>query len=334
MRAVNTSPESASSRAKSSAKISSHPVPVPEQNMALVRVAASGVNRADLLQIAGKYPPPAGATDILGLECSGLIESAHSVESPFHLGQKVVALLDSGGYAEFAQVPFSLLLPMPRMWSLVQAGGLMEAACTTWSNLTDIGKLAPGETVLIHGGSGGVGTFAIQYAKALGATVIATARTSQRADRCSELGADHVIAYGEYEDFAAELPYIINDLTNRAGADVILDVLGGEYLNSHIASLAIGGRLITIGLQRGASGNTNLGALMAKRASIHGTTLRSRPLHEKAAIVRGVHLDIWPLLENHQIKPVLEASYPLEEFHTAHEHLASGEVFGKIVLVP
>lgn len=303
----------------------------------VIDITSAGVNRADLLQLAGHYKPPHGVTAVLGLECSGIISAVPQgivPPSDYEVGQPVVALLSGGGQSASAVVPKHLILPKPTSWTLIEAGGLMEAACTVWSNLTAIAHLKAGETVLIQGGSGGIGTFAIQYARALGATVIATARTKERAQQCAELGAHHVLTYSDYANSPEELPKIVQDLSNGLGADVILDVLGGQYLASHIDALAPDGRLIIIGLQRGATGNLNLAKLLAKRATIHGTTLRARPEHQKAEIVSSVHQEIWPLLESGAIKPVLHQTLPLDQQEKAHALLASGEVFGKIVLLP
>lgn len=308
--------------------------PSPTNSQVVLHIVAAGVNRADLLQAAGKYPPPPGASEVLGLECLGTVSSVGHFASRFSPGNSVVALLDCGGYGESVAVDESLVLPTPRGWDGPAGGGLMEAACTAWSNLVMVGGLAPGKTVLIQGGSGGVGTFAIQLAKALGAMVIATARTPERAARCRALGADHAFAYAEYENFPEALPGLISEVTDGRGADIILDVLGAQFLEPHIRSLATGGRLVTIGTQRGAQGQLNLGMLLTKRASVSGTTLRSRPLAEKAAIVREVHTHVWPLLESGTIKPVLHGTFSLTEAPAAHALLASGEVFGKLVLTP
>lgn len=308
--------------------------PEAANSQVVIEIAAAGVNRADLLQAAGKYPPPLGASDVLGLECLGTVSSGGHLSPLFSPNDSVVALLDSGGYAEFVAVDHSLVLPTPHGWEGPAGGGLMEAACTAWNNLVDVGGLSAGQTVLIHGGSGGVGTFAIQLAKALGATVIATARTRERADRCRALGADQAVAYLGFEDFPGALPGLIAELTNGLGADLILDVLGAKYLDAHVRSVSTGGSIVVIGMQRGARGSLDLSALLTKRASIHGTTLRSRPLAEKAKIVADVYSHVWPLLESGRIVPVLHGSFPLEEAREAHALLASGEVFGKLVLTP
>lgn len=334
MHAVRTSQMVRSQQGETSLDFYHLERPEPASSQVVIVVTAAGVNRADLLQAAGKYPPPSGANNILGLECGGTISSVGQLTYRFSPGDDVVALLDCGGYAEYVAVSESLALPTPKGWEGPASGGLMEAACTAWSNLVQVGQLHAGDTVLIHGASGGVGTFAVQLAKALGATVIATSRTAARAARCTALGADHSIAYGEFEDFPAALPDVISNLTQGRGVDVVLDVLGGQFLPAHVECLAMGGRLVTIGLQRGARGQLDLGTLLARRASVHGTTLRSRPLAEKAEIVQQVHDQVWPLLEQGLIKPVIERTYRLDEAEHAHEHLASGEVFGKLILLP
>lgn len=300
----------------------------------VIDVTSAGVNRADLLQRAGKYAPPSGVPDILGLEVSGHISAIPNANSQYQLGQEVVALLPGGGQQRHVAVPQYAILPMPTSWTLIEAGGLMEAACTTWSNLVAVAQLQPKETVLILGGSGGIGTFAIQFAKALGARVITMARTPERARRCAALGADHVIVYQEHANLPETLPKLISELSNGEGVNVVLDVLGGRFIDTHIDCLADDGRLVVIGLQKGSSGAVNLGKLLTKRGSLHGTTLRSRPAQQKASIVQGVYRDVWPLLETGAIKPVLHQALPLLSQEYAHSLLATGEVFGKLVLLP
>ncbi len=306
--------------------------PKPEFSQVVIDVSFAGVNQADLLQARGQYPPPPGATSVLGLEVSGTVSDIGAGVTGFSPGDPVVALLSSGGYGQQVAVDSSLVLPLPTALTLQQGAGVMEAACTTWNNLFQVAQLAPKETVLIHGASGGVGSFATQLASALGSTVIATARTPERANRCLALGASNALAYSQYPDFANELPSLIHELTQGKGVDVIFDVLGAQYLPAHIESLAQDGRLVTIGLQRGAKANINMGTLLAKRASIHGTTLRSRPLEQRAAIVESVYTHVWPLLESGVIAPVIHSVLPLHQALEAHQLLASGEVYGKVLL--
>lgn len=314
--------------------------PTPGPGEVLITVAAAGVNRADLLQAAGHYPPPPGASNILGLEVSGTITALGAGVTSLHLGDQVVALTDSGGYASSVAVPIELVLPLPSSMDLVEGAGLMEAACTVWSNLFDVARLRDNETILIHGGSGGIGSFAIQVAKVSGAKVIATARTAGRAERCHNLGADHVLAYGDYSaadgtnSFAECLPELIGELTEGHGADVILDVLGAAALGANVASLATGGRLVVIGMQQGVRAELNLGALLTKRASVHGTTLRARPLAEKARIINAVYENLWPMIDQGELAPVIHAELPLAQAQEAHDLLKTGEVFGKLVLIP
>ena len=307
------------------------PDPVPGPGEVLIDVAAAGVNRADLLQRQGHYPPPPGASDIPGLECSGVIAELGPDVTGWRVGDRVAALIDGGGYADRVVAPATQLLAVPAHVDLVAAAGLPEAVCTAWSNLVMVGHLRHGEVVLIQGGSGGVGSIAIQLAAALGARVAATAGGPDRVERCLALGADVGIDH-RTEDLAARLA----DATSGHGADVILDVLGAGGLTANLRTLATGGRLVVIGLQQGRRAELDLGVLMAKRASIHGTTLRSRPPSEKAAIVADVAAQAWPLLgpEDIGMRPVVHARIPLAQAADAHALLESGEVFGKVLLVP
>lgn len=321
-------------------EISDIPTPAPGPNEVLITVAAAGVNRADLMQVKGHYPPPPGASDVLGLEVSGTVTGLGSGVTNFHLGDQVVALIDSGGYADKVVAPEAQVLPLPKGVNLREAAGLMEAACTVWSNLHDVARLRAGEVVLIHGGSGGIGTFAIQAAKLMGATVIATARTSARAQQCTDLGADFAFAYGEYTDahgannFAERLPGLVRAVTDDRGADVILDVVGAALLDSNMNALATRGRLVVIGLQQGTRTQINLATLLAKRASVHGTTLRARPGNEKALIIKSVRELAWPAIADGEIAPVIHQQLPLAQAQQAHDLLNSGEVFGKVLLIP
>lgn len=303
--------------------------PVPEIGEVLVNVAAAGVNRADLLQRAGHYPPPAGAPDWPGLEISGEISRVGPGVSGWGVGDRVVALLDGGGYADQVRVRATQVLPAPRGVDLVDAAALPEAACTAWDNLVTVGGLRAGEWVLIHGGSGGVGTTALQIATALGARVATTAGGAERAARCADLGADLAIDHRE-QDFVA----LVREASGGAGADVVLDVVGAAYLTDNVRVLARGGRLVVIGLQRGRRGELDLATLMSRRATVTGTTLRSRPAAEKAAVVTAVRDHVWPMVDDGRVRPLIHARIPLAEAQRAHDLLESGDVFGKVLLVP
>lgn len=287
-----------------------------------IRVVAAGVNRADVLQRQGLYPPPEGAPESPGLEVSGFIDAVGEGVGRLREGDAVCALLAGGGYSESCIAEAGLVLPVPPTLDLVDAGGLVEAACTVWSNLRYAGA-RPGDSVLIHGGSGGVGSLGIQIAKAAELHVLATARGPERAAACARLGADVAIDYieDEFEEIAAA----------EGGVDIILDILGAVYLERNLKALAPGGRLIVLGLQGGSHAEIDLGALTRKRASIAGTTLRSRPLEQKEAIVADVIESVWPWIPA-EVAPVVGARFPLEEAASAHAALESGDVFGKIVL--
>jgi NADPH2:quinone reductase len=310
------------------------PDPVPGPGEVLVDVAAAGVNRADLLQRAGHYPPPPGAPAWPGLEVSGVVAAlgpgvALPDDGGWRVGQKVAALLAGGGYAERVAVPAGQLLPVPSSVALVDAAALPEAACTAWTNLVWTGGLRAGQTVLVQGGSGGVGSVAVQIAAALGARVIATAGSAERALRCVQLGAELGIDHR-----AGDVVGAVLEATDGRGVDVVLDVLGAGGLAANLAMLATGGRLVVIGLQRGARAEIDLGLLLARRLTVAGTTLRSRPAAEKAAIVAAVRANVWPMLDDGRLRPVVHARLPLDRAGDAHRLLESGTVFGKILLVP
>ncbi|MEU5808820.1 MULTISPECIES: NAD(P)H-quinone oxidoreductase [unclassified Streptomyces] len=303
------------------------PDPVPGEGEVLVDVAASAVNRADVLQRQGFYNPPPGASPHPGLECSGRISAVGPGVSGWAVGDEVCALLSGGGYAERVAVPAGQLLPVPEGVDLVTAAALPEAACTVWSNLFMVAHVRPGETVLVHGGSSGIGTMAIQLAKAVGATVAVTAGGPEKLARCKELGADVLIDYRE-QDFVAE----VRAATGGAGADVILDIIGAKYLARNVDALAVNGRLAVIGLQGGVKAELNLGTLLSKRAAIAGTTLRARPQAEKAAIVAAVREHVWPLVAAGRIRPVVHAVYPVREVAEAHRTMESSSHVGKLLL--
>lgn len=309
------------------------PDPLPGPGEVLIDVAAAGVNRADLLQRQGHYPPPPGAPDTPGLECSGVIAAVGSAVVGWQPGDRVAALLDGGGYASRAVARAGQLLRVPEHLDLADAAALPEALATAWSNLVTVGRLAAGESVLIHGGSGGVGSVATQLAHALGARVITTAGSPERAARCLTLGADVAIDHRAGDVTAAVL-----DATGGRGVDVILDILGAAALEANLARLAPDGRLVIIGLQRGRRAQIDLGSLLARRASIHGTTLRARSAAQKASIIADVAAHALPLLvptdDGAGLRPVVHARLPLAEAARAHELLESGQVFGKVLLVP
>ncbi len=306
-------------------RVAEVPTPGAGAGEVLIRVTASGVNRADLLQRQGRYPPPRGASEILGLEVSGTIAAVGDGVHGWRVGAECVALLAGGGYAEYVAVPAGQVVRPPRGIDLVTASGLIEVAATVASNLTRVG-LRSGETFLVHGGTGGIGTFAIQYAAALGARVFATAGRPHKLALCRELGATDAFSY--HRDWLAAL----SRATNRHGADVILDVIGAKYLPSNLEALATDGRLVVIGLQGGRTGTLDLGTLLAKRASVTATGLRGRPAEQKAAICAEVERTVWPLIEAGRIKPAVETRYHAEDAAEAHRHLASGDAVGKLIL--
>lgn len=306
------------------------PDPVPADGELLIRVAAAGVNRADLLQREGHYPPPPGVPAWPGLEVSGtVVGRGPGVDAAtWPDGLPVAALLGGGGYAELVTVAAGQVLPVPDGIDLIAAAGLPEAACTAWTNLIDSGGLAAGETLLVQGGSGGVGSLAVQIAAALGARVLTTAGGPERAARCRELGADVVIDHRVQDVTAA-----VHEATDGRGVDVVLDVLGAGGLETNLAALATGGRLVVIGTQRGARGTLDLGLLMAKRAYVTGSTLRPRTVAEKSRVVAQVAHRVWPMVADGRVRPVVHATLPLDRADEAHRLMDSGEVFGKVLLL-
>lgn len=308
----------------------------PGPHEVLVTVAAAGVNRADTLQRQGHYPPPAGAPAWPGLELSGVIAELGADVKGWQVGDRVAGLVEGGGYATHAIVPAAQLLPIPPGLDLVDAAALPEAVCTAWSNLVDTAGLRAAEWVLVHGGSGGVGSIAIQLAKAIGARVLVTAGSQERIDKCLALGADAGFVYRRTtgSSFTADLPGLVHQATGGHGADVILDIIGGAYLDANLRALATGGRLVVIGLQRGRTGELDLGKLLSLRASIMGTTLRARPAEDKARIIADVRQRVWPMLTDGRLRPIVGSRLPLREAARAHELFESGTVFGKILLVP
>ncbi|MBO0801848.1 MAG: NAD(P)H-quinone oxidoreductase [Nocardiopsaceae bacterium] len=301
--------------------------PVPGTGEVLIDVTAAGVNRADLMQRQGFYPPPAGAPPYPGLECSGTITATGPGVTAYKEGDEVCALLAGGGYAEKVAVPEGQLLPKPGSVTLAEAASFPETACTVHSNVFMLAGLKPGETILIHGGGSGIGTMAIQLAKNAGATVAVTAGSSEKLAACRDLGADIGINYRE-EDF----PAAIKEATNGRGADVILDIIGASYLAGNVDSLATGGRMVTIGLQKGRKGELDMGKLLAKRATIAATTLRARPNEQKAEIVRSVAEHVWPLVEDRRITPVIHRELPISDAAEAHRIMEASAHTGKILL--
>ncbi|WP_344902481.1 NAD(P)H-quinone oxidoreductase [Actinomadura meridiana] len=296
------------------------PDPAPKPGEVLVDVAASAVNRADVMQRKGFYPPPDGTPPYPGLEVSGRVaELGADVTGP-RVGDEVCALLSGGGYAERVAVPAAQLLPVPRGVDVVDAAGLPEVACTVWSNVFMLAGLSAGETLLVHGGGSGIGTFAIQLAKAHGARVVTTVGSEEKAARCRELGADVTVNYRE-DDFVQHGPY-----------DVILDLIGAKYLARNVDALATGGRLMVIGLQGGTKAELDIGKLLSKRALVHATALRSRPDAEKAEIVASVRENVWPLLESGAVRPVVDRRIPMPDAASAHRLLEEGGHVGKVVL--
>lgn len=308
-------------------KLTEVPDPVAAPGEVLVDVAAAGVNRADVLQRMGFYPPPPGAPPYPGLECSGRISALGAGVTVWQPGDEVCALLGGGGYAEQVAVPQGQLLPVPDGVSLIDAAGLPETACTVYATVFQQARLTPGETILVHGGAGGIGTMAIQLAKSFGARVICTAGTPAKLERCIELGADLAVSYVR-DDFVPA----VDVFTGGRGADVILDIVGGPYLARNVAALATGGRLLVVSTQGGTSAELDLQMLMRKRASILASTLRARPPAEKAAIVAGVREQVWPLISAGRVRPVTDRVLPMADAADAHRVMEQGTHVGKILL--
>ena len=290
----------------------------------LVEVAATAVNRADVMQRMGLYDPPPGASPYPGLECSGRIVALGDGVTDWAVGQEVCALLSGGGYAELVAVPAGQLLPIPAGVSLLEAAGLPEVVCTVWSNVFQLAALQPGELLLVHGGTSGIGTIAVQLAVQHGARVVVTVGSPEKASRAEELGAERAIRYRD-EDF-------VEVVRGLGGADVVLDNMGAAYLSRNVAALAVGGRLVVIGLQGGVKGELDLGVLLGKRAAVHATSLRARPAAEKAAIVAAVRARVWPWVEAGAVRPVIDTVLPLERAADAHRVLEASQHVGKVLL--
>jgi NADPH:quinone reductase len=310
-------------------RIGEAPVPVPGPGQVLIEVAATGVNRPDCLQRAGSYPPPPGESDIPGLEVAGrVVALGEDVSAPAE-GDEVCALVGSGGYAEYALAYAPLCLPVPKTLGVVAAAGVPENYFTVFDNVFTRGKLAPGETLLVHGGSSGIGSTAIQLAKQIGASVIATAGSSDKCAFCKTLGADFAINY-KTQDFVEE----VKKITEKRGVDVVLDMVGGTYLQKNISVMAMEARLVQIGfLQSATIENFNLLPVMLRRLTITGSTLRARSVPQKAEIAAALREKIWPLLEKGAVKPLIHATFPLEQAHQAHEMKESSSHLGKILLI-
>lgn len=303
--------------------------PKPEftENEVLIQVLAAGVNRPDIMQRNGLYPPPSGASDIPGLEVAGNIIGVGSKVTRWQVGDQVCALVTGGGYAEYCTASEQLCLPIPEGISPVQAAGLPETFFTVWSNLFDRGQLKANESILIHGGSSGIGTTAIQMAKSCGARVYTTAGSDKKCKVCCELGADLAINYQQH-DFVQ----IIKQHTGNQGVNVILDMIGGDYLPRNLKCLSIDGRLLQIAIQNGAKSDINLAAVMLKRLSILGSTLRARDIQFKTNIARNLQKNIWPLLTSGQIRPIIDRTFPLHEADKAQRYMESSQHIGKIIL--
>ena len=305
------------------------PDPVAGPGEVVVQVAASAVNRADVLQRQGFYPPPPGAPEYPGLECSGRVIALGAGVDSLSVGDEVCALLSGGGYAEQVAVPIGQVMPVPTGVDLVTAAGLPEVACTVWSNLVMVAGLQRGEWLLVHGGGGGIGTMAIQVARLLGARVAVTAGSPEKLAACAELGAEVCINYKD-DDFVE----VMRAETGGRGVDVILDNMGAAYLSRNVGALARRGRLVVIGLQGGVKGELDLGMLLRKSASVHATTLRARPREEKAEICAAVERHVWPWIAAGLLRPVVDRTVAMADAGTAHVALEAGEITGKILLIP
>ncbi len=304
------------------------PDPEPAPGEVLLDVVATAVNRADLVQRQGYYPPPEGASEILGLECSGTVAALGAGVEDVEIGSEVCALLAGGGYATRVAVPAGQVMPLPDGVDLVTAAALPEVAATVWSNVMMVAGLRSGDTFLVHGGAGGIGTFAIQLTKALGARVIATAGSPEKLALCRELGADVAIHYRE-QDFVE----VVAEVTDGHGADVILDNMGASYLTRNLDTLAIEGRLIVLGFQGGSKAEMDLRTLFHKRGAVFSASLRARPVGEKTTICAAVAEHVWPLVADGTVRAIVGRTLPLAEAAEAHRLMESGESTGKIVLV-
>jgi len=303
------------------------PDPEPGEGLVVLDVAATAVNRADLLQRQGRYAPPAGASEILGLECSGTVRAIGNAVEGIEVGQEVCALLAGGGYATRVAVPWGQVMPKPDGMELVTAAALPEVAATVWSNLMMVAGLRAGDVLLVHGGAGGIGTFAIQLGVALGARVLTTSGSPEKLALCEGLGAEVTIDYRE-QDFVD----VVREATDGHGVDVILDIMGASYLSRNVDALATEGRLVVIGMQGGTTAEIDLNVLLRKRAALVATNLRGRPVTEKTAICAAVVEHVWPLVADGTIRPIVDRTLPLAEAAQAHRLMESGQSTGKILL--
>lgn len=310
-------------------QIGTRPVPAPGAGEVLIRVAAAGVNRADTMQRKGNYPPPPGASDILGLEVSGTVAAVGECVSDLVAGDEVCALLTGGGYAEYCIAPAPQCLPLPAGVSLIDAAALPEAYATVWTNVIDRGRLQEGESLLVHGGSSGIGTVAIQLARLFRARVFATAGTPAKCAACVELGAERAIDY-RAEDFLA----VLREATGGRGVDLILDMVGGSYLQRNVAGLAVEGRLVIIALMEGAQAELDLARLMSRRLTVTGATLRARSIAQKAEIMMALRARVWPRFASGELRPIVHATYPLADAAEAHRIMESSVHTGKLLLAP
>jgi NADPH:quinone reductase len=304
------------------------PTPSPDSGEVLVKVVAAGVNRPDVMQRMGHYPPPPGITDIPGLEIAGLIERLGGGVAGWHVGDRVMALVGGGGYAEYCVAPAPQCLPVPVNVDFVHAAAIPETFFTVWTNAFERGRLKAGESILIHGGTSGIGTTAIQLARAFGARVFATAGSAEKCAACERLGADRAINYRETDFVAA-----VKDATNGRGVDVVLDMVGGDYFPRNMDALAMDGRLVSIAVLNGVKATINILTMMQRRLTLTGSTLRTRPVAEKAAIATALRQQVWPLLEAGKVSPVIQATFPLRDAAQAHRVMESGGHIGKLVLV-
>jgi NADPH:quinone reductase len=304
------------------------PVPVPAPGELLVRVAAAGVNRPDVFQRRGNYPPPPGVTDIPGLEIAGTVTALGEGVTGWKVGDTLCALVAGGGYAEYCVAPAPQCLPIPRGLDLVAAAAIPETYFTVWTNVFQRGRLVSGDSLLVHGGSSGIGTTAIQLAKAFGSPVIVTAGSAAKCQACERLGAAHAINYHDTDFVPA-----VRELTGGRGVDVILDMVGGDYVQRNIECLALDGRLVQIAFQSGSTTRVNLGPVLRQRLTITGSTLRPRTVAEKGAIAAAIDTHVWPLIESGAVRPIIHATFPLRSAADAHRLLESSEHIGKIVLV-
>jgi len=308
-------------------RLAAGPIPRPKTDEVLIQVAAAGMNRGDILQRAGNYPPPPGVSPVLGLEVSGTVAAVGNNVTEWCEGQEVCALLAGGGYAEYCTAPAPQCLPIPQGVGLIEAAALPETYFTVWTNVFDRGRLAPGESLLVHGGSSGIGTTAIQLAHASGARVFATAGSSDKCAVCQQLGAERAINYRQ-EDFVS----VVKQLTGGAGVDVILDIVGGTYAERNQDALAVDGRLVQIGIMEGSKITLDLFEMMVRRQTITGNTLRARSVADKAVIARSVRERVWPLIEAGAIKTVVDRTFPLSEVAAAHRLMETSQHIGKILL--